>query len=77
MANFTKFIIGNPGAINKPIQTMPWLFTKCKTFSATLKSGYLGNFNSKSQGQNGFNTRRNRLLPNSPITIDPKRKKTL
>lgn len=39
--------IANPGEKNIPIHTMPWLFTKCKIFSAILKSPYWNEINLK------------------------------
>ncbi len=38
MASLTRLIAGRPGAMNRPIQIMPWLFTRWRMFSATLKS---------------------------------------
>ena len=49
---------------------LPWLLTRCKIFSATLKSGYFGNFDSRSQNQQGFKIRRNRARKKSPTKID-------
>ena len=49
---------------------LPWLLTRCKIFSATLKSGYFGNFDSRSQNQQGFKIRRNKARKKSPTKID-------
>ena len=54
MANFTKLMSTNPGEKNMPIHTMPWLLTRCRIFSAILKSPYWGNFFSRSQHQQLF-----------------------
>ena len=36
-ASLTMLMAGRPGAMKRPIQIMPWLFTRWRMFSATWK----------------------------------------
>lgn len=47
---------GSIGTKNKPSQIMPWLFTRCSTFSATLNSPYSGWNNQVSIGLGMFSS---------------------
>lgn len=70
MPSLRRFNTAKPGLKNMPIQTMPWLFTKCRMFSAILKSPYWGNCFSRSQHQQLFMKRTKRARKKSIPSVE-------